>query len=89
MQGQDLGAIVNGGTPNPRPHFTLGYNDYVWTRDEQYVMFSLIDGSNARLYDVQKDPEMKNNIADGNPGIVKRMFEEYVLADAGGPLPKY
>jgi arylsulfatase A-like enzyme len=89
MQGQDLGVIANGGSPNPRPHFTLGYNDYVWTRDDRYVMFSLNNGSNARLYDVQEDPKMKNNIADGNPDIVKRMFEEYVLADAGGPLPKY
>lgn len=89
MQGQDLGVIANDGSPDPRPHFTLGYNDYAWARDDQYVMFSLNDGSNARLYNLQEDPEMKNDIAGSNPGVVKRMFEEYVLADAGGPLPKY
>lgn len=89
MQGQDLGVLVNGGSPESRPHFTLGYNDYVWTRDEEYVMFSTITGSNARLYDIREDPGMRNDIADGNPDIVERMFEEYVLADAGGTIPKY
>ena len=89
MQGQDLGALLNGGEVQERDHFTLGYNDYVWTRDDRYVMFSRNDGSDARLYDVQKDPEMNNDVAGGNPGIVKKMFNEYVLEDAGGPLPKY
>ena len=89
MQGQDLGTLVKGGDPEQRTHFTLGYNDYVWTRDDQYVMFSLDDRNDARLYDVQKDPKMNDNIAADNPGVVKRMFDEYVLADAGGPLPKY
>ena len=89
MQGQDLGALLNGGEVQSRDHFTLGYNDYVWTRDDRYVMFSRNDGSDARLYDIRKDPEMNNDVAGGNPGIVKKMFREYVLEDAGGPLPKY
>lgn len=89
MQGQNLGVIPDGGSPDPRPHFTLGYNDYVWTRDDQYAMFSLHDGSNARLYDLQRDQEMRNDISGSTPGVVERMFEEYVLADAGGPLPTY
>ena len=72
-----------------RDHFTLGYNDYVWARDDRYVMFSRNDGSDARLYDIRKDPEMNNDVAGGNPGIVKKMFREYVLEDAGGPLPTY
>ncbi|CAN5910947.1 sulfatase [soil metagenome] len=89
MHGQDLGVIANGDSPASRPHFTLGYNDFVWTRDDQYVMFSLNDGSNPRLYDLEEDPEMKNNLAKDKPAVVKRMFDDYVLADAGGPLPKY
>ena len=53
------------------------------------MMFSLNDGSEARLYDVQEDPDQHNDIAADEPNIVKRMFEGYVLRDAGGPLPTY
>lgn len=89
LEGEDLTRILDGGEAAARPHFTLGYDDHVWARDERYVMISRNDGSNARLYDMQEDPEQNDNIASSNPGIVKRMFQEYVLKDAGGPLPKY
>ena len=46
-------------------------------------------GADARLYDLQEDPGQQNDIAGGNPEVVKRMFRDYVLEDAGGPLPKY
>jgi arylsulfatase A-like enzyme len=90
LDGQDLSAVLEGGGPEEeREHFTLGYNDHVWARDERYVMFSLNDGSEAKLYDVQEDPGQHNDIAADEPNIVKRMFEGYVLRDAGGPLPTY
>jgi hypothetical protein len=52
-------------------------------------MFARNDGTGARLYDLREDPEMKNNIAWKRPGVARRMFDDYVLADAGGPLPRY
>lgn len=36
-----------------------------------------------------EDPGMHNNLASKHPETVKRMFSEYVLKDAGGPLPNY
>ncbi len=89
MQGADLNAILDGEGVAPRPHFTLGYDDYVWTRDEKYVMVSLNDGSGARLYDLENDPDMHRDIASETPDIVSRMFTGYVLADAGGQIPDY
>ena len=89
MEGQDLSVILDGGNPEPRQHFTLGYNAYAWTRDDRYVMFSRNDGADARLYDLENDPDMNEDIAGENPDLVKRMFEEYILADAGGSIPKY
>lgn len=89
MEGQNLTEILDGKEPEARPHFTLGYDDHVWSRDDRYVMISRNDGANARLYDMQEDPDQNNNIASANPNVVKRMFEEYVLKDAGGPFPRY
>jgi len=89
LQGQDLSTIGVGDEPEERTHFTAGYHDHVWTRDDRYVMFCRHDGVEAKLYDIQADPEMNVDIAGQNPDIVKRMFEGYILRDAGGPLPVY
>jgi arylsulfatase A-like enzyme len=90
LEGQDLSVLIEGGEPEARPHFSLGYNDHVWTRDDRYVMFSTNQGEEPFLYDIQKDPDMHTNLAASQPNTVKRMFEGYVLRDAGGgPLPTY
>src|SRR5919107_606872 len=88
MDGQDLSPLLEGSEPGPRPHFTLGYNQYVWARDEQYAMFCINNRSQARLYDLRSDPDMDKNIAGSNRDIVRRMFDDYIFEDAGGPLPR-
>jgi arylsulfatase A-like enzyme len=89
MDGQDLSVLFDGGQPEERPYFTLGYNDHAWARDDHYVMFAKNDGSNALLYDVRTDPEMNTDIAGSNQDIINSMWNDYILEDAGGPLPTY
>jgi arylsulfatase A-like enzyme len=87
MDGEDLSVILDGEEPEERSHFTLGYHNYVWARDENYVFFSRNDGANAKLFNLQEDPEMRNNIALQNQPILNRMYRDYVLKDAGGTMP--
>jgi len=90
MDGQDLTPILEGkGPQREREHFTLGYDDYAWARDERYALVCRNDGSEARLYDLQSDPGMDRDISGSHPEVVRRMWEGYILKDAGGPLPKY
>jgi arylsulfatase A-like enzyme len=89
MDGQDLSILFDGGQPENRSHFTLGYNDHAWARDDDYAMFAKNDGSNALLYDLRIDPEMNTDIAASNQDVINRMWNDYVLEDAGGPLPTY
>jgi arylsulfatase A-like enzyme len=89
MDGQDLSVLFDGGQPQERPYFTLGYNDHAWARDDRYAMFAKNDGSNALLYDLSTDPDMNTNIAGSNQDIINSMWNDYVLEDAGGPLPTY
>ncbi len=90
VEGADLSVILGGGEPEQeRDHFTLGYDDHVWTRDDRYVRFGHNNGTQAKLFDILEDPEMNNDLAAQRPDIAKRMFDEYVLGDAGGPLPTY
>jgi arylsulfatase A-like enzyme len=87
MDGADLSVILDGEEPEERTHFTLGYHNYVWTRDETHVFFSRNDGANAKLFNLQEDPEMRNNIALQNQDTLNRMYNDYVLRDAGGSPP--
>jgi arylsulfatase A-like enzyme len=89
MDGKDLSVLFDGGEPQERNHFTLGYDEYVWTRDDHYVMVSRNDGAQAKLYDLTNDPNMDEDVAANHPDVVKRMFDDYVIGDAGGPLPRY
>ena len=89
MDGQDLSVLFEGGEPEERAHFTLGYNTHAWARDEDYVMFARNDGSDAKLYDLRTDPNMNTDIAGSNQDVINRMWTDYILADAGGPLPEY
>jgi arylsulfatase A-like enzyme len=89
MDGQNLSLLLEGNEPDPRGHFVLGFHDHVWARDERYVMFGRHDGSGAKLYDVREDPGMTNDVSGEHPDVLKKMFDDYVLKDAGGPLPTY
>lgn len=89
MDGENLALLLDGQEPTPRPYFTLGFDQYVWARDDRYVLICRNDGAEAQLYDSQTDPAQTQNIATDYPKIVKRLFK-YVLKDAGNkPLPNY
>jgi arylsulfatase A-like enzyme len=89
MEGQDLSVLFDGEEPGERSHFTAGYHNFVWARDREYAMISRQDQESPRLYDLRRDPAMQQDIAAGQPDVVRRMFDKYVLGDAGGSLPDY
>jgi arylsulfatase A-like enzyme len=89
MEGQDLSVLLDGKEPEPRNYFTSAFKDHVWSRDESYVMFARNDGAEPRLYDVRTDPQQTRDLAEDAPETVEKMFEEYVLKDAGGALPTH
>jgi arylsulfatase A-like enzyme len=88
LDGQYLTLLMGDSEPAPRAHFTFGYNQYVSTRDDRYAMISVNDRSDAKLYDIQKDPGMNRDIAAENQDVIRQIFDDYVLKDAGGPLPR-
>ena len=52
-------------------------------------MFAKNDGSGTKLFDLQEDPHMNEDIATRHQDVLNSMWNEYVLNDAGGPLPRY
>lgn len=87
-EGQDLNALLKGEDPNQsRDHFTLGYDHHTFCRDEEHALICRNDGNDPRLFDLREDPDYKRNIAPDNPDTVKRMYHDYIIADAGGSPP--
>ena len=87
MQGADLSVFFGGGRPAPRGHVTAGYHNNVFARDERYAMFARNDRTGTHLFDLEADPNMDENIAAENPDVMDGMWNDYVLGDAGGPMP--
>lgn len=89
LDGQDLTPLLAGELPEQtRDHFTVGYDRHVLTRDDRHALMARNDGAGPKLFDLRNDPAYARNIAEENPEIVKRMFEEYVIPDAGGSPPR-
>ncbi len=82
MDGQNLMGLFDNEDPAPRAYLTSGYHATVWARDDRYAMFSHSDGSEARLFDLDADPEQHDDLAPGNPDQVRKMLDSYVLEDA-------
>lgn len=91
MNGQDLTRLLEGREPETeRPHFTVGQDNYSFTRDDDYAMMCPNDRSWHRLYDLRRDPKMDKDIAADNARVLDRMYDKYIVKDAGGqPPPTY
>jgi arylsulfatase A-like enzyme len=91
VDGQDLSPILGGkGPEQERPYITLGYDDYSWAEDDDWALAVRNDGEEVRLYDLRKDPKMNRNVSGDHPDMVKRMWNKYIIKDAGGePPPTY
>jgi arylsulfatase A-like enzyme len=88
MEGINLWSFVDGSEDCRRQYVTAAFNNYVWCRDQRYAYIARNDGAEARLYDMENDPEQLQDIAAARPEVCGEMFQ-WVLADARGPLPNY
>jgi len=83
VDGQDLLAMKT-----KRDYATCAFKGVVWSKTDDYVYFSFMNGENAHLFDMKEDPGHFNNIAADKPAVVKEMFG-LTLKDADGELPDY
>lgn len=89
MDGEDLSGLFDGEDFPERPYIAGGLHDYAFARDDDYALVCRSSGGGAKLYDLREDPGQQNDVSGGNRGISRRMYEEYILAEAGGEMPSY
>ena len=69
-------------------YLTCRYGNHVWYRDNRTWFFSSIDFTGPRLFDLETDPECRNNVAERLPERAASARQR-ILADAGGRLIRH
>jgi len=87
FDGIDLSIFLDGEDQllNNRNYITCGYSTYTLYKDDQYALITSNDESEQKLFNLRKDPEWNNDIAENNPDICKELFKK-IVADASGEL---
>jgi arylsulfatase A-like enzyme len=90
--GLNLTPLTEGDSWEDRPFVTGAFDSWVTYQDRAFKLIRRIDdaddASSAKLYDLQQDPQEKNNIARKEPGLVEELYQR-ILRDAGGNIPRH
>jgi len=78
---------IKGGKPI-RDHVTVGWGASITVINDEWWLNCLINGRGAFLYDLNKDPLLKKNVAEEHQNVVDYLFSKAV-DDAGGNFPDY
>jgi arylsulfatase A-like enzyme len=88
MEGEDLTVMFDGGDPPERAYWTTAYADHVAAGDGRYLLIADNQGKERGLFDTETDPAEENDVAEDNPDVVARLWQN-VLDDAGGTMPVF
>jgi arylsulfatase A-like enzyme len=88
MTGLDLSRHFSGSRLPERPYAYGGYSDSFFIHTERWALWAYNRPAHFRLFDLQRDPGLYDNVAGRYPSVVKDLYGK-VLARAGGPLPFY
>jgi arylsulfatase A-like enzyme len=89
MDGFSLEPLLVG--REPRAHRTMAYGGYAnwhFARTKRWAYVAANTGKGRRLYDVDKDPGERRNLARRHPNVIDELGER-VREQAGGRLPSY
>lgn len=85
-EGKNLWELLDDKTDGHREYITSRAKEHLFVRTHRYVLICRADCSEPQLYDIQEDPDHEKNIAEENPGIVKKLYG-YLLKDTDGEVP--
>ena len=78
--------MIAGDDPG-RPFVTSGFGDFIRYQDREHYFVSRNDRQEQRLFSIEDDPDLENDIAPENAELCEELFNR-VVEDAGGSLPQ-
>jgi arylsulfatase A-like enzyme len=88
LQGVDLSALLRGSEPPERRFAYGGYSNNHFLRSERWAYMSDNRMRDPQLFDLERDPGEKQNVAALRPDVVAELSEA-VRSRVGGDLPHY
>jgi len=89
MDGSDFWPVITGDKERIHEYAAGGYNAHAYVRDQRYHYFrSLKEGSRRFLFNLEKDPDMKQNVADTETEAAALMENRLIKAMDGWELPE-
>jgi len=87
FDGMDLSIFAEGEDRllEKRDYITCGMSYWTLFKDDHYALITANDKSWQKLFDLSKDPEWNENIAENNPDICNEVFKK-IEEDAKGDL---
>jgi arylsulfatase A-like enzyme len=85
LDGRNVWKWASGETPQARSYATCMFYPWLWTRDSQYMYMTDNEKQMEKLYNIQRDPQEKNDISRENPEICKRLRERIWKETKGDP----
>ena len=83
--GLDLTPLMTGEKESLRDYATCSWKDWNSVRTRQYQFIGSRDETQSRLYDLTRDPNCLENLAEEKGDVVKEMFG-LLRQDAGGKM---
>jgi arylsulfatase A-like enzyme len=88
MTGVDLSRPMRGRRLPERKYAWGGYSDSFFIRSERWILWGLNKPANFKLFDLERDPGMYENLAGRRPDMVRSLYGR-LLTRSGGRLPWY
>jgi hypothetical protein len=88
MNGFDLSPLLDGGRMPRRQLAWGGYGNWFFARTERWALTGSNRLTERRLYDLERDPRERRNVARRHPRKVRELTARYV-EQAGRKLPFY
>jgi arylsulfatase A-like enzyme len=86
LDGRSLLPMIAGDDAG-RPFVTSGFGDFIRYQDREHYFVSRNDRQEQRLFSIEDDPDLENDIAPENAELCEELFNR-VVEDAGGSLPQ-
>jgi arylsulfatase A-like enzyme len=89
FEGIDLSPLLERGAPAEERRFAYGgYGNFSFVRDERWAYVVRNDNGWRLLYDLNRDPDERRDVAARHPEVAQRMWER-LLGEVGRPPPRY
>ncbi len=88
MEGKNLLPVIEGKEKTGRDYVTVAWQNNIMVKKDKFWYIGRLDRSEEMLFNMENDPEMRENIAVSEKDVCE-MMHKLAIKDAKGEIPEY